>query len=80
MVGFDTAYLPVNGGVLVPSVAPPSLVLTLPTGPTLAGTTLNGTWPTGIPADFQMFLQAWIFDPTTVYDFSATNGLLGHTP
>ena len=80
VVGFDTAYLPVNGGVLVPSVAPPSLVLTLPTGPTLAGTTLNGTWPTGIPADFQMFLQAWIFDPTTVYDFSATNGLLGHTP
>lgn len=68
---------PFKQGLLVP--APDVLV-----GPlALDGSgavTLPFVWPTGVPAGFDLYAQAWIPDPGGPGGFAATNGLQGTTP
>ncbi len=74
VVGFSQVLLPFKGGLLVPS--PDLIVAGLATGPT-GSLTLGATWPTGVPAGFELVLQAWIADPAGPAGFAASNGLSG---
>ena len=77
IIGIISILLPFKGGVLVPS--PDVLIHGLPTGPsgTLA---LNGTWPSGIPANTAFYFQHWIVDAAGPAGLAASNGLKGTTP
>lgn len=71
--------LPLLGGTLVPNPAPPGLVLpfvTTPAGKVL----LAGTWPNGVPAGVNLYLQYWIDDPAAVFGAAASNAVVGVTP
>jgi hypothetical protein len=76
VLGLSQAGVPFKGGTLVPF---PDVVVWLATN---AGgeLSLTTTWPTGIPTDAQLFLQAWQSDPGAVAGWAATNGLVGTTP
>ncbi len=74
IVGFTAIHAPFKGGVLVPDA---NLVIPgLPTGP-LGVFALPATWPSGIPAGFVLYLQAWVTDAGGPLGFSASNGLSG---
>ena len=70
---------PFKGGVLVPGVGAPGLLVSLPTGPAGA-VVLNAAWPGGLPSDFSLYFQAWIQDPAGPAGFAASNGLQAITP
>ncbi len=73
-VGFSLLGAPFKGGTLLPS---PDLVLFgLPVGGGGA-LSLPFTWPTGVPAGTQLWLQAWVTDAGGPVGFSASNGLRG---
>jgi hypothetical protein len=73
LVGLSRLDLPFKGGVLVPS---PDLLLA---GLLLDGAgslTLGGPWPAGIPAGFEIWMQAWFPAPAAMHGFTATNSVL----
>ncbi len=77
ITGFSVLAGNLKGGVLVPDVN--VLIGPLPTTP--AGSLpLNGTWPVGLPSNFQFFFQAWVQDPAGVKGFASTNALSALTP
>ena len=77
--GISAAYLPVSGGVLVPSLGPPGGVVLLVTDG-LGGLVINATWPLDVPSEFEVYLQMWIQDTGAPFGLAASNGLLGTTP
>jgi uncharacterized membrane protein len=78
-VGFSQANAPFKGGTMVPSLAAPGFVISLPTS---AGgeVALNTAWPNGVPSGFELFLQYWIQDGAGPVGFSASNGLKATVP
>ncbi|RKY18470.1 MAG: hypothetical protein DRQ55_13305 [Planctomycetota bacterium] len=62
MLGLDTVYAPLKGGVLVPAAfsAGGSILPTLTDG--IGGVSLTSTWPAGIPANLDIVAQYWIAD------------------
>ncbi len=77
VAGLTSVGLPLKGGVLVPS--PDVLIIGLSTDG--AGELLlASTWPSGVPAGFDVSLQAWIADATGPVGFTASHGVRGTTP
>jgi len=77
VAGISKLMVPLKGGVLVP--APDIVVPGLPVDN--QGTmTLPFTWPAGVPSGFEMWLQMWVAEPTSLQGFSATNGLHAVAP
>lgn len=74
IAGVSQVNLPTFGGILVPS---PDLVLGSFAIPGTGSLTLPSVWPTGIPAGFEITVQAWLLDPTGIFGFTASNGLVG---
>ena len=76
VVGMSALEAPFKGGVLVPA---PNLVL--PIGFIGMGTLeLVTAWPDNLPPGQQLWMQAWIVDPTAPAGLSATNAVLAATP
>lgn len=76
VVGMSALEAPFKGGVLVPA---PNLVL--PIGFIGMGTLqLVTAWPDNLPPGLQLWMQAWIVDPTAPAGLSATNAMLAATP
>lgn len=72
VIGFQKLNLPFKGGLLMPStdVVVPGLLVS-PGG----GFELVGTWPSGLPAGFTSWMQAWIQDPAGPKGYAASNGV-----
>lgn len=74
VLGLTNLSLPFKGGTLVPS---PDVL----TGPNFTGfggfMLLNGTWPVGIPASTEFYLQFWIPDGAASFGYSASNAVQG---
>ncbi len=75
VVGFETTYMPVLGGTLVPA---PLLVLPMATG-AQGATAFPFKWPQGFPLDTQVYFQFWVLDGAGVQGFTASNALLGRS-
>lgn len=73
MVGLSSITLPLAGGVIVPK---PDLVIGGFVTNELGALTLSAQWPSGIPADFRLYLQHWIDDPVASNGFAASNALI----
>ena len=79
MMGFFELSLPFKGGVLVPDINPPGVII--PTATNFVGLIfLNLEWPAGLPAGLSMYLQYWIQDPSAVAGFAASNGFRIYAP
>lgn len=72
VIGTSQIDLPFMGGVMVPSLD--RLVGGLVTD-TAGVLELAGTWPAGLPAGLQLYLQIWIVEPAGPASYSASNGL-----
>jgi hypothetical protein len=70
---------PFQGGTLVPDVSGPNVALMFLTDNT-GELTLDSSWPPGIAADFDIYLQFWIKDATPPSGYASTNALRGTTP
>jgi len=77
VIGFAALDAPFKGGTLVPVPAIVLSGLVVDGGGALQ---LAGSWPAGLPSDFESWLQFWIVDPAGPAGFSASNGLLAITP
>ncbi len=73
VLGFAAQYAPLEGGLLVPTL---DLVRAYPVDGA-GGLTLPFTWPAGIPAGTELYLQAWTPDPGGPSGWAASNGLQG---
>ena len=72
VIGFSRVDQQLLGGTLVPS--PDVLLFDMPTDAD-GGLRFTSTWPAGIPAGVQVYLQHWIADPAAPGGFSASNGV-----
>ncbi len=77
VVGFSQLGAHFKGGSLVPAPALYLAPLPLDVDGAL---TLPFTWPSGVPSDFAVFMQAWVSAPGISFGFSASNGLRALTP
>lgn len=75
IIGLSAIQFPTLGGVLVPS---PDVLVGLPTGTGSLSFVIG--WPAGLPTGTQVYLQAWIQDPTGPFGATATNAVVGTTP
>lgn len=82
IVGLARLDLPFKAGVLIPTadVILGPITVSSPFGVPFGGWTLSFTWPTGIPSDFEVYLQAWVDDDEGPVGWVSSNGLLGVTP
>lgn len=76
VLGASSLGLPLKGGVLVPS---PDVFVDGLASDGQGGLVLPATWPGGIPAGLEVFLQAWVVDGSGPVGFSASHGLRGLT-
>lgn len=75
IIGLSSVYVPLQGGILVPS--PNTIVYNLPTfGGSL---TISSTWPPGLPGGVELFFQYWIADATGPAGYTASNAVSGTT-
>ena len=80
MVSDERFDLPFFGGVLVPDIlAPGGFFLLAGTGPS-GGVALGGTWPAGIPAGSQIYMQIWVQDAVAAAGYAASEALGATTP
>jgi probable HAF family extracellular repeat protein len=80
VVGLDAIHLPLKGGVLVPSFAPPQgLLLPLVTNAS-GGLQLASTWTAAIPSGSVLYAQAWLPDPAGSAGFAASNAVSVTSP
>ncbi|MEM7307490.1 MAG: PQQ-dependent sugar dehydrogenase [Planctomycetota bacterium] len=79
LVGFQTSYAPLFGGVLVPSLLPPGFSVPLATDAAGEASVALAV-AAGIPAGFEIFFQSWVLDPQGPFGFAATNGVVATTP
>jgi len=77
VVGLSAVNLPLKGGTLVPA---PDVVLPGLVTDAGGGLSLGGTWPAGVPAGTQVYMQAWIQDSGATAGWSASNGVEATTP
>ncbi|HZM00326.1 MAG TPA: integrin alpha [Planctomycetota bacterium] len=76
IVGLSAIDAPFKGGVLVPQ---PALIVSLVADAT-GQLQLATTWPAGVPAGVELFLQAWIADASGPAGFTASSGIRAVTP
>ena len=78
VVGGTAAFSPIFGGTLVPS---PDSIIVLPLTSPFGNLSFPwASWPSGIPACTNAYVQFWIFDPSAPAGFAASNGLHVLTP
>lgn len=77
VVGFSTVDLPLSGGMLAPS---PALVRAGPRTGADGGWTLPVTWPASLPAGTDLWIQAWVADPTLPHGWRASSPLHATMP
>lgn len=77
LFGTQTASIHTNGGIL--AVFPIVLLLPAATGPGGA-LVANGAIPIGFPSGVDLRIQAWIADPTSIFQVGSTNGLTLSVP
>lgn len=77
VLGGAAANLPLLGGTLVPS---PDFVLAGLVTDAAGGWQLASVAPAGLPAGFDVYLQAWLADPAAFAGAAASNGLRARTP
>ncbi|RKY18471.1 MAG: hypothetical protein DRQ55_13310 [Planctomycetota bacterium] len=75
MLGLDTLYAPLKGGVLVPDVGSAGGVMLPAITDGSGAVTLASTWPVGIPANVEIVAQYWIADAAGAHGFSASNAI-----
>ena len=71
VAGLTAIHPPLEGGILVPD---PAIVLVLSTD-TEGGLDVPFTWPTGVPAEIDVWIQMWIPDAGGPFGYAATNAL-----
>ena len=77
VVGFSTLDAPVEGGTLVPEL---DLILAgLPLNAS-GELLLSSSWPTGVPAGFDFYMQCWVMDPGASFGWAVSNALKATTP
>jgi len=76
VLGTSAINAPFKGGVFVPS--PDILVMSLSTNAAGELSVLN-TWPAGVPAGIDLYLQFWIPDPAGTLGYAASNGVTATT-
>ena len=76
VLGTSAINAPFKGGVFVPS--PDILVMSLSTYAAGELSVLN-TWPAGVPAGIDLYLQFWIPDPAGPLGYAASNGVTATT-
>ena len=76
-VGLEWLGLHFKGGVIGPT---PGLVLAGLVPDAAGQLSLGAHWPSGVPAGFTFFLQAWVADAAAIKGAAATNDLLVTTP
>ena len=69
VIGVAANYVPLRGGVLVPST---NIVAPVPTGPQ-GQISLPGSLPATLFPGVTFYLQFWVVDPTGPYGFAASN-------
>jgi len=74
IASLDAINAPFKGGVLVPSPAPPAVLLALTTN-SAGRATVDGIWPAGVPAGLALHVQTWVADPGGPSGFSASNAV-----
>jgi len=79
MLGLDTIYAPLRGGVLVPDVAGPGGFSVLVVTDNAGRHAVNATMPAGVPAGVDLVAQYWIVDDTAVQGASASNAVIQQT-
>jgi len=77
VVGLAQLALPFKGGTLVPS---PDLALAGLVTDGSGALSLAATWPAGLPAGTNVFLQAWIADPAGPHGFAASGAQRASAP
>ena len=75
MLGLDTVYAPLRGGVLVPDVAGPGGFSVLVVTDNAGRHAVNATMPAGVPAGVDLVAQYWIVDDTAVQGAAASNAI-----
>jgi arylsulfatase A-like enzyme len=70
---FDSIYVPVKGGVLVPNPSVGSVLMH--TTNAQGDIHLASNWPVGYPAGLATFLQCWTVDPGAVDGVSVSNAV-----
>ena len=79
-LGYADLSAPFLGGTLVPDVVtPPGKFLSFVTN-AAGALTLGSTWPTGLPAGIDVYLQAWVQDAGAPFGYAASNALRATTP
>ncbi len=76
VLGATILGAPYKGGTLVPA---PDLIVAFSTDAD-GRLVLVGTWPAGLPEDFELVFQAWFSDAGGPSGLSASNGLLAVRP
>jgi len=76
VIGTDTLFAPLKGGVLVPLPVALAPAVT-DTGGALS---LSATWPSGLPPGLTIYLQHWIVDATAPQGFAVSNAVSATTP
>jgi len=76
VIGLSLAAAPLKGGVLVPSLD--ALVMLATDADGSIG--IDTTWPAGLPAGLDVWMQAWVEDAGTVHGLAASRGLQVTTP
>ena len=76
-VGFSALLAPFKGGTLVPH---PNLIVPGLVANGSGTLTLTTTWPAGVPAGSELFMQAWVVDAAGPAGFTASPGIRGVTP
>ncbi len=77
--GFSRLDAPLYGGTLVPDFSPPGNLLTVITGPS-GSLSLGTTWPAGLPAGTELFIQYWMPDAGGPFGFASSNAVKATTP
>jgi hypothetical protein len=78
VVGAARQDVPLFGGTLVPSLTGVAL---LNFNTDASGKfSLNFPWPSGVPSNAAVYVQAWIYDTAGPVSLSATNAVIGVTP
>lgn len=79
MLGLAVDPLPFKGGLLIPCIVPPGLVLPLATD-VQGNIALGAVWPDGVPSGVSIYVQAWVQDAAGPKGFTASNAIEGRTP
>jgi hypothetical protein len=79
-LGVQAVNAPFAGGTLVPDIfTPPGKVIVFLTDGS-GRVELSGTWPAGVPAGFELYLQYWIEDAGGPFEHAASNAVVGTSP